>query len=150
MSERSAAAAVHTVLLGVLLGACSGSRDALARGQRYYEENQYERALAVWRDVGRSEASLNREQSLRYAYLRGMTDYRLGFRDEARHWLALARARERQAPSSMNPEWSLRLDGALRDLNHEVFGLPAESADPVQSIEAVPGAAPRVPAPDTP
>jgi hypothetical protein len=120
----------------LLLAACSANHDALVRGQRYYEDNQYERALAVWRDLARHETSLTASERARYAYLRGMTDYRLGFRDEARHWLAMAKTAERRHPRSMEPEWLLRLDAALGDLDREVFGIRSDGADPVQSIEA--------------
>lgn len=143
-SRRALSAAAFFAATLSVVSACSGNRDALARGQRYYEANQYERALAVWRELGRREAALEAQERVRYTYLRGMTDYRLGLREEARHWLGLARARSRQLPNALSPEWSLRLDAALHDLNRESFGLPAQSADPVQSIEAGgPPSAPR-------
>jgi hypothetical protein len=124
------------LLLGLLGLSCTGNLDALMRGQRYYEDNQYERALAVWRDLGRHETTLSAEQRLRYSYLRGMTDYRLGYRDEARHWLALAKSAAVHDPRALEPEWTTRLDGALDDLNREVFGIRVDGTDPVQSIEA--------------
>ena len=34
----------------LVLGACSTYRDHLNRGQRMYDENEYERALALWRN----------------------------------------------------------------------------------------------------
>jgi len=128
----------HFALAAALLAlcSCSGNHDALARGQRYYEDNQFERALAIWRDLERHAPSFHPEESVRYAYLRGMTDYRLGFRDEARHWLGLATARERRWPGSIDPDWSSRLASALGDLDRDVFGIPASPSDPVQSIEA--------------
>jgi hypothetical protein len=64
-----------------------------------------------------------------------MTDYRLGFRSEARYWLGLAQAAEMRRRGSVNPEWSGRLAGALDDLNREAFGVRVNGADPVQSIE---------------
>jgi tetratricopeptide (TPR) repeat protein len=120
----------------VLATACSGSRDILARGQRYYEDNQYERALAIWRELARYEDALSETDGARYAYLRGMTDYRLGFRDDARHWLALAQATEQRHPGGLDLQWLARLDGALEDLDRDVFGIRANGSDPVQSIEA--------------
>ena len=130
--------------------ACGGQHAALLRGQDYYEQNQYERALAVWRSLERSESSLSRPDFARYAYLRGMTDYRLGFRAEARHWLALAKVTDEQQPGGIEPEWASRLDGALADLNREIFGIAPGNTDSVQSIE-VPstGIAPQPPPPGT-
>ena len=122
------------IVLGLL--ACSSQRDLLARGQSYYDDNQYEPALAVWRELGRHEAALSAPERARYAYLRGMTDYRLGFRDDARHWLAMAKATEQRHPGGLEPEWMTRLDGALGDLDREIFGIRADGRDPVQSIEA--------------
>jgi hypothetical protein len=118
------------------LAACTGSREALSRGQAYYEENQYERALAVWRELERDEASLPAPERSRYAYLRGMTDYRLGFREDARHWLALAKAAEAFHPGGLDPAFRQRLNDALIDLNREVSGRAPESADVIQSIDA--------------
>jgi hypothetical protein len=137
--------------------ACGGQPAALLRGQGYYEDNQYERALAVWRSLESSESSLSRPDFARYAYLRGMTDYRLGFRPDARHWLALAKVTDQQYPGGLNPEWASRLDGALADLDRETFGIAPGGSDSVQSIEvpatgippqpAPPGAGPASPAP---
>lgn len=126
-------------MLSSALG-CASQSDALARGQRYYEDNQYERALALWRDLDRRGAEFNAAERARYAYLRGMTDYRLGYRDDARHWLAIARAADAAQPGSLGSVWLERLDSALRDLGRT----PARSsgaADVVQTIEAPPGVA---------
>ena len=37
------------VLLVLCVGACATYREDLNRGQRLYEEHEYERALAIWR-----------------------------------------------------------------------------------------------------
>ena len=51
-----ASAALASAALASAALACASHPDALARGQRYYEDNQYERALALWRDlVGAAE-----------------------------------------------------------------------------------------------
>lgn len=131
-------------LLGLVIASCFGPAEILARGQAYYEDNEYERALAVWRELERHERVLGTTERARYAYLRGMTDYRLGFRDDARHWLGMAKSTEQQHPGSLAPVWMTRLDGALGDLDREMFGIRAEGGDPVQSIEAQPALAPEV------
>jgi hypothetical protein len=95
-----------------LLLACAGCatyREDLYRGQRLYEENQYERALAIWRVLESDTDSLSFNEQARYAYLRGMTDYRLGFRADSRHWLAIARAIEQEHSGGLSPEWKQRL-----------------------------------------
>lgn len=109
----------------VLLLACVGCatyREDLYRGQRLYEENQYERALAIWRVLEADTDSLSFNEQARYAYLRGMTDYRLGFRADSRHWLAIAKAIEQEHSGGLNPEWKQRLDESLEDLNKDVYG----------------------------
>ena len=76
--------------LALALAGCATYREDLYRGQRLYEDNQYERALALWRVLESDTDSLSFNEQARYAYLRGMTDYRLGFRPDSRHWLAIA------------------------------------------------------------
>lgn len=127
-------------MLGVL--ACAGYGDALARGQRYYEDNQYERALALWRDLDRRQASFAPAERTRYAYFRGMTDYRLGYRDDARHWLAIAKARDGTVGGVLGAAWHERLEGALVDLERETLGIRSTGGDVVQTIELTPSAAP--------
>jgi hypothetical protein len=75
-----------------------------------------------------------------------MTDYRLGYRDDARHWLAIARAVDRAHPGSLGSVWLERLDAALTDLGRTPSRSGRGAADVVQTIEAPPGAAaPREP-----
>ncbi|MFO7181853.1 MAG: hypothetical protein DIU78_024355 [Pseudomonadota bacterium] len=128
-------------LLGVLLAAgCAIFREDLNRGQRLYEENQYERALAVFRALESDMDSLSTEDRARYAYLRGMTDYRLGFREEARHWLGIALAIDTDHAGSLSPEWNQRLQQALDDLNNRVYGLEApenRGGDPTEGAQGV-------------
>lgn len=127
--------------------ACSGVRDTLTRGQAYYEDNRFEQALSVWRELARSAAELTPRERARYFYLRGMTAYRLGFRDDARHWLGLGKALEGRHPGGIAPAWVARLDAALDDLNRDFFGVRTAVGDPVQLIEIPADSAAR-PAPE--
>ena len=133
----------YLLLLVVLaVAACATYREDLNRGQRLYEESEYERALAIWRYLEADLDSLEREDQARYAYLRGMTDYRLAggkggtdrqFRAHARHWLAVAKAIETKHPGSLNEQWKQRMEDALADLNAEVWGVPEEEARALSS-----------------
>jgi hypothetical protein len=110
------------IALALALTGCATYREDLYRGQRLYEENQYERALALWRVLESDTDSLTFNEQSRYAYLRGMTDYRLGFRADSRHWLAIAKAIEQEHNGGLSPEWKQRLDESLEDLNKDVYG----------------------------
>src|SRR5687768_4218769 len=144
MRHRDASMSARRALLATawLALSCAGYADALTRGQRYYEDNQYERALAVWRELDRRDAAFSRGERARYAYFRGMTDYRLGFRDDARHWLAIAKAAQGPSGGGLRRDWLERLDGALIDLEREALGQRADGRDIVQSIELAPSEAP--------
>ena len=78
-----------------------------------------------------------------------MTDYRLGFHADARHWLALAKVAEQQRPGGLDSTWLPRLDGALADLERESSGMPVGNVDSVQLIEAPSTEAPSTEAPST-
>ena len=112
------------LLLIAALGpvACATYREDLNRGQRMYEANKYENALALWRTLEDDADSLSLNDQARYAYLRGMTDYRLGFRADSRHWLAIAKATELAHAGGLSPEWHERMEQSLSDLNKDVYG----------------------------
>jgi hypothetical protein len=104
------------------LASCVTYAEELNRGQRYFQANEYERALAVWRILETDIESLSPMDRTRYAYLRGMTDYRMSLRADARHWLSLARAYEQAVPGSIEESWRERMKEALRDLDGDVYG----------------------------
>lgn len=120
----------------LLASACVTYREDLNRGQRFYEENQYESALALWRELENDMDSLDHADQARYTYLRGMTDFRLGYRSDARHWLAIAKAIEQEHPGGLKPDWSERLEASLTELNQEVYG----GANGLTTPEGEPGA----------
>src|SRR5690606_28968336 len=101
--------------------ACSTYQSHLERGQRYYDESEFEQALALWRNLESDLDSLAVKDQAKYAYYRGMTDYRLDFRSHARHWLGRAQALDEMSPGSLLPEWKQRATEALEDLNKEVY-----------------------------
>jgi hypothetical protein len=112
---------VAVALLG-MLAACVTYAEELNRGQRHYQNNEYERALGVLRALEADIDSLSRADRARYAYLRGMTDFRMSLRTDARHWLALARTYEQQAPGSLEESWRERMNDSLKDLDNDVLG----------------------------
>ncbi len=124
-----------TVLSGF---GCATSLNDLNRAEKHYQANEHERALALFRAIESDMDSLSYADRTRYAYLRGINDYRLSgkhdddssvsdidkaYRAHARHWLAIARALEREKAGGLAPEWKTTLDEALRDLNQDVYGV---------------------------
>jgi hypothetical protein len=122
---------------------CATYRQDLERAKTHYEGNQYEAALALFRVLEPDMDSFSDAERTQYAYLRGMTDYRLaslanagtnvadpkkGFRDNARHWLSIASAIDKKTPGGITEDEKLRLTEAMTDLNHDVYG-GADSID---------------------
>ncbi|HKQ71816.1 MAG TPA: hypothetical protein VJT73_20875 [Polyangiaceae bacterium] len=118
--RRIIAALVFASSLGA--ASCVTYSEALNRGQRHFQANEYERALAIWRSLENDTDSLSANDRTRYAYLRGMTDYRMTLRSDARHWLSLARAYEQASPGGIEESWRDRMNEALKDLDNEVHG----------------------------
>jgi hypothetical protein len=106
------------------LGGCATYLEDLDRAESHVTANEHEKALALFRVNERDIDSLSHPDQARYCYLRGMNDFRLGpaFRADARHWLAVARAIEKEHPGSLKAEWKERLEEALKDLNQDVYG----------------------------
>jgi hypothetical protein len=106
----------------VSLASCVTYAEELNRGQRHFQGNEYEQALAIWRVLERDIDSLPPGDRARYAYFRGMTDYRMSLRDDARHWLAMARAYDQAVPGGLEEAWRERMKEALKDLEGDVHG----------------------------
>ena len=109
------------VLAAVGTGACTTYRDQLARGQRAFEQNDHDRTLAILRDLEPDMKRLTAPEQAEYAYLRGMSDYRIGYKSDARHWLAVAKAYEESSPGVLPVDWKTRTNEALDVLNGVVF-----------------------------
>lgn len=102
------------------LAGCATYTEDLNRGQKHFQASEYERALATFRVLESDFDSLSPMDRARYAYLRGMTDYRLNFREDARYWLAIARAIENKSPGALQVSWRERMREALANLDGNV------------------------------
>jgi hypothetical protein len=96
---------------------CATYRDELIRAQAAFENNQHERSLSLLRDLEPDVARLPTPEQAEYAYLRGMTDYRIGYQRDARHWLAIARAYDEQSPGTLPTDWKQRTAETLAELD---------------------------------
>ncbi len=126
------------VLASSGLVSCATYQDELASGQRAFEASEHDRALAIFRALEPDTARLSASERARYAYLRGMTDFRIGYQAEARHWLSVAFALEQQSPGSLPEDWNKRLTESLKDLNEEVYTGGIESLSNAASAKAAP------------
>lgn len=139
------ALALAACLASALLAGCSTYRDDLSRGQTAFEQNAHERALAILRLLERDTSHLSGPERAHYAYLRGMTDYRIGYRADARHWLLVAQAMEAETPGVLPTDWKTRTTESLGELNDVVYqeGIEALSnARKPKAEDAPPTAAP--------
>jgi hypothetical protein len=100
---------------------CTTYRDDLVRGQTAFEQNNHERALALFRVLEPDTAHLTTPERAHYAYLRGMTDYRIGYRADARHWLLVAQSMELETPGVLPADWKTHLGETLGELNDAVY-----------------------------
>jgi hypothetical protein len=117
------------VLLCACAAACTTYRDDLQRGREAYEQNSYERALQLFRAIENDTSELTTAERAQYAYLRGMTDYRIGYKADARHWLLLAKHLDDGAPGTLATDWRARMTEALTELNEAVYAGGASSLE---------------------
>jgi hypothetical protein len=113
--------------LALALPACQTYQGDLARAQTAFEQNDHERALAIFRQLEPDLAQLSVPERAQFSYLRGMTDYRIGYKVDARHWLALAKALDDQTPGLLPGDWKSRMGEALDELNEGIYGGGIES-----------------------
>jgi len=121
------------VLLASSTTACTTYRDQLVRSQQAFEQNQHERTLTLLRALEPNTTRLSTPEQAQYAYLRGMTDYRIGYRADARHWLSLAKTYDDASggggQAGLPTDWKARMTDALGEMNGVVYseGLEALS-----------------------
>jgi hypothetical protein len=138
---RASLAASTLALLTTLAAGCSTYQDDLARSQRAFEHADYERALAIFRSLELdAHGQFSIQEQAQYAYLRGMTDYRVGYKLDARHWLAIARALDIQRKGVLPNDWRSRLKDTLTELDEQVYTSGIESlAESEQEAAATKG-----------
>jgi hypothetical protein len=131
------------------LPGCQTYGQDLERSQKAFERADYERALAIFRSL---EPDVTRhfspQEQAQYAYLRGMTDYRVGYKVDARHWLALAHAIDSSQLNVLPKDWRGRLKDTLDELNEQVYTQGIESLAESQEEAAKTG--PKTGAKDAP
>ncbi len=119
--------AVALLSAACALSACQTYQGELGRAQKAFEQNDHERALAIFRQLEPDISQLSIPERAQFAYLRGMTDYRIGYKVDARHWFAVAKSLEDGTPGLLPGDWKGRLVEALDELNEGVYGGGMES-----------------------
>ncbi|MEO8800661.1 MAG: hypothetical protein ABI551_22415 [Polyangiaceae bacterium] len=119
--KRLVATFVAVLTLALAQEGCATYHDELARGETAFEANEHEKALAIFRALEPDLAHLDHAERARYDYLRGMTDYRIGYKTDARHWLLLAMNEEKEKPGTLPNDWKHRLEQTVNELDAAVF-----------------------------
>lgn len=121
-------------LLALSAPGCATYKDELTRAQTALEESQHDRAISIFRRMEQDFTRLDTDDQVRYAYLRGIADYRVGYRAEARHWLAFAEAGEKLHPGALTGDWKAKLAEALGEMNEKVYDQGAMRLTDVREI----------------
>ena len=100
---------------GAVVG-CAALSDDMARAETSYDQARYEDALVWLADLEDDAPSMDLSMRARYYYLRGMTEYRLGHRADALHYLAVAREVVGDDGAGLRPEWRQIMDRTLTEL----------------------------------
>ncbi len=112
---------------------CATYESELGRAEDHFIHDEHPAALAGLRALEPDWAGYDTRDRARYCYLRGMTDYRIGFKADARHWLAIAAEIEKDTPGALVASEKTLVDEKLEELNAVIW-----SGD-VLVIEEAPG-----------
>lgn len=121
-----------------LVAGCAALSDDMRRAEQSYEAARYEDALVWLTDLEDDAPGMDLEMRARFYYLRGMTEYRLGHRTFALHYLAVAREITGDGGAGLRPEWRQIMDRTLEELTPRgmTHRPPEEGSDATASQEA--------------
>ena len=105
-----------------LIGGCAAVSDDMRRAEQTYETARYENTLIWLRDLESEAPGMDLEMRARYYYLRGMTEYRLGHRADALHYLAITREIASDGGAGLRPEWQQIMERTLTELTPTGMG----------------------------
>jgi hypothetical protein len=135
---------VRIAIAALLMLGCAQLPDEMRRAEAEFEDARYENTLIWLTDLEDDAPGMDQEMRARYFYLRGMTEYRLGHRQDALHYLAVAREVAGDEGTGLRPEWRQMMDRTLTELeprgrqNHRASEPEAEAPPPVEA-EDTPG-----------
>jgi hypothetical protein len=137
---RVARLALLVLPLSIASVGCATYEQELARAEEHFAHDEHEKSLATLRALEGDWTSFGLKERARYCYLRGITDYRIGFKADARHWLAVAMQIERESPGALAPSEKQVVEEKLGELNQVVWAgdvLPTEEAPGTKPVKKV-------------
>jgi hypothetical protein len=120
--------------LAVAVTGCANYADQLARAEQHYGNARYEAALVNLEDLEIHLGGLSKTERVRYDLVRGMTHLRLAQRQDARHWLAIAREDAREVPSALTDQQRSTIERTLVEL--DPLGAAANPCNPCAGTSA--------------
>jgi hypothetical protein len=100
----------------LLVAACTSTATELRTAQALYKDARYEEALLWLTELQEQTASMNRDELARFYYLRGMTGFRLGQREDALHYLVLAEQLSNEDSARLPQAWRPVMERTLQEI----------------------------------
>jgi hypothetical protein len=108
-------------ILLVATASCATTENELGRAREHFEHDQTGPTLAILRALEHDWQNFDARHKAQYLYLRGMTDYRVGYYADARHWMVLALEIDNATPGSLDPTQRPLAAEKLAQLNQVVW-----------------------------
>ncbi len=118
-SSRHRPGAVVLVLAAACAGwacGCTSIGGELHTAQLLYKDARYEDAQRWLGELEPQTHAMHPSELARFYYLRGMTAFRLGQRDDALHYLAIADALNAEDPARLPPGWQPVMQRTLQEV----------------------------------
>jgi tetratricopeptide (TPR) repeat protein len=96
--------------------ACGGAASDLRNAQALYKDARYEEALLWLAELEPKASEMEPSELARFYYLRGIASFRLGQREDALHYLALADALCAEQPDLLPTDWQPVMQRTLQEI----------------------------------
>jgi hypothetical protein len=98
------------------LVSCTSIATELRTAQSLYKDARYEEALLWLSALHNETSSMQRDELARFYYLRGMTGFRLGQREDALHYLVLAEQLSNEDSARVPQAWRPVMARTLQEI----------------------------------
>lgn len=103
------------IVLSTLFGCTSISSD-LKTAHALYRDARYEQSMLWLSELEGETAAMQRPDLAHFCYLRGMTAFRLGQREDALHYLVLADALSEENERLLPDQWRSVMQRTLQEI----------------------------------